>query len=82
MAKVLFIEGFPLSFTEQQLDDVFAPFGQVLSVRVVGGQAGESLRFGFVEMASEEEAVRAQQALHRTWLEGQPLIVTVQEEPS
>jgi hypothetical protein len=33
-------------------------------------------------MASEKEAVRAQQALHRTLLGGQSLIVTVQEEPS
>lgn len=70
MAKMLFIEGFPLSFTDQQRDDVFAPFGQVLSARVVRGQEGESLRSGYVEMASEAEAVRAQQVLHRTLQKG------------
>ncbi len=76
MGKTLFVEGFPESCTDQQLYDLFAPFGQVVSARVVRGHKWESLCFGFVEMASEKEAVQAQQALHRTWLEGQSLIVT------
>lgn len=61
---------------DQLRDDFFAPFGPVISTRIVSGRTGESLRFGFIEMASEEEAVRAQQALHRTWLEEISLIVT------
>lgn len=76
MAKLLFVEGFPETFTDQQLYEFFAPFGQVISARVVRGLRRESLRFGFVEMASEEDAVRAKQAIHRRFLEGQPLIVT------
>lgn len=76
MAKKLFVEGFPVSFMDQQLYDLVHPFGQVVSARVVRGRRGESLWFGFVEMASEVDAVRAQQALHRTLLEGQSLIVT------
>ena len=76
MGKKLFVDGSPASCTDQQPYDLFVPFGQVLSARVIRGHRGESLRFGFVEMASEEEAVRAQQALHRTFLEGQSLIVT------
>jgi polyadenylate-binding protein len=76
MGKILFVKGFPESCMDQQRYDFFAPFGPVISARIVRGRTGESLRFGFVEMASEEEAVRAQQALHRTWLEGQSLIVT------
>lgn len=76
MAKKLFVEGFPVSFMDQQLYDLVHPFGQVVSAKVVRGYTGESLRFGFVEMASEVDAARAQQALHRTWLEGQSLIVT------
>jgi len=75
MGKILFVEGFPASCMDQQRYAFFAPFGQVVSARVVRGHRGESLRFGFVEMASEEDAVLAQQALHRTLLEGQPLIV-------
>ena len=75
MGKILFVEGFPESCTDQQLYDLFVPFGQVVSARVVRGPRRESLQFGFVEMASEEEAVRAKEALHRTLLEGQSLIV-------
>lgn len=76
MATLLFVEGFPETFTDQELYNVFAPHGDVVSARVVRGHRRESLRFGFVEMASEEDAVRAKQAIHRTFLEGQPLIVT------
>ncbi|MBA5868929.1 MAG: RNA-binding protein [Nitrospira sp. CR2.1] len=76
MGKKLFVEGFPESDTDQQLYDLFAPFGRVVSARVVRGHRGESLRFGFVEMASDEEAVRAQAALHGTLREGHSLIVT------
>ena len=75
MGKMLFVEGFPESCTDQQLYELFAPFGQVVSARVVRGHRRESLRFGFVEMALEEDAVRAKEALHRTWLEGESLIV-------
>lgn len=76
MATRLFVEGFPESFTDQELFNFFAPHGQVVSARVVRGLQGESLRYGFVEMASEEEAARAKEALHRTWIEGKSLIVT------
>jgi RNA recognition motif-containing protein len=82
MGKMLLVEDFPESCMDQQLGEFFAPFGQVVAARVVRRHTGESLRFGFVEMGSEGEAVRAQQALHRTWLEGQTLIVTLQEKPS
>ena len=75
MGKILFVEGFPASCTDQWLHEFFVPFGQVVAARVIRGR-GESLRCGFVEMTLEEDAVRAQQALHRTLLEGQSLIVT------
>ena len=58
MGNMLFVEGFPASVTDQELYSLFASVGQVLSARVVRGHAGESLRFGFVEMASKVEAVQ------------------------
>lgn len=72
---MLFVEGFPTSVTDQELYSLFASVGQVLSAKVVKGLAGESLRFGFVEMASKVEAVQAKQALHRTDFKGERLIV-------
>lgn len=75
MGNMLFVEGFPASVTDQELYSLFASVGQVLSARVVRGHAGESLRFGFVEMASKVEAVQAKQALHRTDFKGERLIV-------
>ncbi|MBA5868918.1 MAG: RNA-binding protein [Nitrospira sp. CR2.1] len=70
MATLLFVEGFPETFTDQELYNLFALHGHVISARVVKGLREESLRYGFVEMASEEESVGARNALHRTWLEG------------
>jgi RNA recognition motif-containing protein len=76
MATRLFVEGFPEAFTDQDLYNLFALHGRVISATVARGLREESLRYGFVEMASEEEAVRAKNALHRTWLEGKSLIVS------
>lgn len=69
MAKILFVEDFPTSVTDHQLYNVFAAVGQVLSATIMRSHTGESLRFGFVEMASEEEAIKAMQTLHRTLFE-------------
>ena len=77
MAEMLFVVGFPASVTDEELYSLFASVGQVLSARVVKGLAGESLRFGFVEMASKADAVQAKQALHRTAFKGERLIVNV-----
>jgi RNA recognition motif-containing protein len=79
MGKILFVEGFPASCMDQELYDLFGQYGQVVSARVVRGHRRESLRFGFVEMVSEEDAVRAKEALHRTWLEGESLIVNLSQ---
>ncbi|MBA5864177.1 MAG: RNA-binding protein [Nitrospira sp.] len=68
MATLLFVEGFPEAFTDQDLYNLFAVHGRVISARVVRDLRQESLRYGFVEVASN--------ALHRTWLEGNSLIVS------
>ena len=46
--------------TEDELRETFEAFGEVASVKIVRDSAtGESRKFGFVEMAAEEEAKAA-----------------------
>jgi RNA recognition motif-containing protein len=75
MGSKLFLEGLPPSFSAQQLKDLLAPFGTVLSALVIIDPAGESLRMGKVEMSTPREAERAIQKLHRSHLQGKLLLV-------
>lgn len=52
---------------EEQLSELFRPFGTVSSSSIVMDKVtGESKRFGFVEMPNQEEAEAAMKALHHT----------------
>ena len=60
MAKKLFIGNMPFSMSQQQLTDIFAPYGQIVSVNIVFDKfSGRSKGFGFVEMDSDESANQA-----------------------
>jgi RNA recognition motif-containing protein len=69
------VEGLPPSFSNQQLTELFAPFGIVLSASVIKDPAGNSLRMGDVEMSTPREAKKAVQKLHRSYLQGELLLV-------
>jgi RNA recognition motif-containing protein len=71
----LLVDGFPASFSEQDLKSLFNPFGAVISVTVVTDPTGCSLGCGYVEMSTCGDAQRAQRTLHLTTLEDQHLLV-------
>ena len=48
MTKSLYVGNLPWSATEDDVRDLFAPYGEVASVKLVSDRG-----FGFVEMASE-----------------------------
>lgn len=76
MGTKLYVGGLPYSVTEVQLEEIFSKHGSVVSARVISDKfTGKSRGFGFVEMASSEEAQRAIEALNGTDLEGRTLIV-------
>lgn len=75
LAKTLLVEGFPRSVMDHQLYSVFAAVGKVLLATIVRSHTGGSLRVGFGEMASEEEAIKVKETVHRTLFKGQFLIV-------
>ncbi len=60
MAKKLYVGGLSFDTTEDSLGAAFASAGSVVSVVVIKDKfSGRSKGFGFVEMATEEEAVAA-----------------------
>jgi RNA recognition motif-containing protein len=70
------VGGLPYATTDAQLQDLFSTHGQVESARVITDKfTGRSRGFGFVEMASSDEAQKAIQALNGTDFEGRNLTV-------
>ncbi|GIX49326.1 MAG: RNA-binding protein [Candidatus Tectimicrobiota bacterium] len=76
MGKNIYVGGLPYSVTEDQLRELFSPYGVVDAVRVITDRAtGQSRGFGFVEMRTEAEAQQAIKALNGSQLQGRRLVV-------
>jgi len=76
MSKKLFVGNLPYSVTDEQLREIFSESGQVESSTVVTDKfSGRSRGFGFVEMATEEEAKKALQELNGKEVEGRNIVV-------
>lgn len=76
MNKKLYVGSLPYSVTEDQLRDLFAPFGNIESCRIISDKfSGQSKGFGFVEMASEEEAQKAMEGVNGREMGGRTLVV-------
>lgn len=77
MGKKLYVGNLAYSVTEGSLQDYFSAAGNVESARLITDRAsGRSKGFGFVEMASEEEAQKAIEMFHQQTWEGRPLTVS------
>ena len=60
MAKKLYVGGLPYATSDSELKDAFAQCGSVTSaVIIMDKMTGRSKGFGFVEMASDEDAQKA-----------------------
>lgn len=76
MAKKLYVGGLSYDTTEETLKDLFAQTGTVESATIIiDRMSGRSKGFGFVEMASEEEAQKAIETLNGKELDGRNIIV-------
>ena len=80
MAKRLFVDGFPSFFGERDLASLFVPYGTVLHTEIARSSSGGSLRFGFIEMATCQEACRAATGLNRHRIEDGKLVVLLAED--
>ena len=76
MAKRIYVGGLPYSATDQDLEEMFARSGTVISAQVVSDRySGQSKGFGFVEMENEAEADAAINSLNGTMMNGRSLTV-------
>jgi RNA recognition motif-containing protein len=76
MAKNIFVGSLPFSVTDDDLGQLFVQFGQVVSANVIKDRdSGRSRGFGFVEMTTDEEALKAIEKLNGTELEGRKIVV-------
>lgn len=77
MTNKLYVGGLPYSTTEDELRSVFSQAGNVTSARIITDKfTGRSRGFGFVEMASPEEAQAAINSLNGTQIGGREILVT------
>ncbi len=74
----LYVGSLPYSLSEEELKEIFSPFGGVPSARIIiDKMTGKSKGFGFVEMDSQESAQKAIDAMHGSELHGRTLIVNI-----
>ncbi|QBD79861.1 RNA-binding protein [Ktedonosporobacter rubrisoli] len=77
----LYVGGLPYQTTEDDLNELFAPKGQVKSVSVIiDRDTGRSKGFGFVEMDNDEDARRAIDELNGTSLGNRTITVNEARE--
>lgn len=72
----LYVGNLPYSVGNEQLEELFANYGEVKEVRIIEGKG-----FGFVEMDSAEGAGKAKEALDGSDFEGRTLKVDEARPP-
>ncbi len=78
MENKLFVGSLPWAVDDAALGELFAPYGEVTSARVVTDrETGKSRGFGFVEYATDAEAAAAIEAMDGTDVEGRAIAVSV-----
>lgn len=76
MSKKIYVGNMSYDNDEETLNELFSEFGEVVSAKVIVDQySGRSKGFGFVEMATEDEAQAAIAALNGKEVSGRNLKV-------
>ncbi len=75
MSSTLHLDGLLASVGEQEVKDMFAQFGNVLSVNIYKPGTASSLAIGSVKMESQAQAAKALHTLNRSYVGGKLLLV-------
>ena len=76
MPKKLYVGNLPYEVREEDLTENFGEIGECIAVNIVRDKySGSSRGFGFVEMATEEEAQEAIRQLNGRELFGRKIVV-------
>lgn len=80
MAMTLYVGNLPFSADQESVQDLFAAYGDVISVKLMSDrETGRPRGFGFVEM-EDEGARAAMSALNGNQFQGRPLRVNEAEQ--
>ena len=72
----IYVSNLSFKLQDEDLKQVFAGFGEVSSAKVIrDNQSGRSRGFGFVEMASDDDARAAIEKLNGTEVDGRTIVV-------
>lgn len=72
----LFVGNLPYNMTSDQMGQLFAQAGTVVSAKVISDKySGRSRGFGFVEMSNDEESKKAIEMFNGKDVEGRALVV-------
>ena len=83
MSSNIYVGNLTFNTTSDDLERLFAAYGQVERAQVISDRdTGRSRGFGFVEMASDDEAKKAIEELNGTNVDGRDLTVNVAKERS
>lgn len=81
MAKKLFVGNLSYDVDQDSLKEAFEEYGTVVSAQVIMDRdSGRSRGFGFVEMASDDEARAAIEALDGKDMHGRNVVVNAAKE--
>lgn len=74
--KSLFVGNLPWSAKDEDLQTKFSEFGEVSSARIINDKfSGRSRGFGFVDMANDDEAQKAIEAMNGYSWDGREVTV-------
>jgi RNA recognition motif-containing protein len=77
MSSKLYVGNLSYHLNEDELKEAFAEVGEVVSVTIIKDRlSGQSRGFGFVEMATDDDAKNAIATLHGRPLDNRPLVVS------
>jgi RNA recognition motif-containing protein len=78
----LFVGSLPYSMTDEELNQLFAAHGTVLSAKVIVDRETQRSRgYGFVEMSTEQEAQSAIENLNGHEVNGRAIVVNEARSP-
>ena len=72
----LYVGNLSYSVTNDQLEELFTNYGEVINTNIIDGKG-----FGFVEMASSDEAEKAKEGLNETEFVGRTIKVDEARPP-
>lgn len=70
MPTRVFLGNLPENLSDQQVRDVFDPFGEITEVKLIKN-------YGFLDFTNEDDAKKAVKDMHNTHMSGNTIIVDI-----